>query len=202
MIVAALLGGISLSKNAFVSLGAPGLFVVAVLEFFLLPVPPDVVLVPLVIATPEFALGYALIATAGSVLAGSMGYAIGRRGGRPVLQSRFDEERVTRYESYLDRNALAVVGIGAFAPLPEGYEILSTSAGALGLDFRAYLLASLLGRGGKYATEAVLVLALGEAATSLSEVDLYAATGAVAVVVVAAYLFRRFVLDPRRSDTS
>ncbi len=196
MIVTALLHGISLSKDAFVSLGAPGLFVVAILEFFLLPVPPGVVLIPLVIATPEFAFGYALIATAGSVLAGCIGYAIGRRGGRPVLRSRFDEERVARYESYLDRNALAVIGIGAFAPLPEGYEILSISAGALGLDLRRYLVASLLGRGGKYVTEAALVLALGEAARSLSEVDLYAATGVVAAVVIGGYLLRRFVLNP------
>lgn len=202
MIVPALLRGISLSKEAFVSLGAPGLFVVAVLEFFLLPVPPIVVLIPLAIATPEFAFGYALIATAGSVLAGSIGYVIGRRGGRPVLRSRFDEGRVARYESYLDRNALAVISIGAFAPIPEGYEILSISAGALDLDFRAYLFASLVGRGGKYTLGAALVVALGEAATGLSEVDLYTATGVVAVVVVTAYLLRWFVLDPRGGDTS
>jgi membrane protein YqaA with SNARE-associated domain len=202
MFVMALLGGISVSKDVFVSLGAPGLFIVAVLEFFLLPVPPGLVLIPLVIATPEFAFGYALIATAGSVLAGSIGYGIGRRGGRPVLRSRFNEERVARYESYLDRNALAVVGIGAFAPLPEGYEILSISAGALGLNFRAYLFASILGRGGKYAIVAALVLGLGEAAGSLSEVDLYTATGVVAIVVVAAYLLRRFVLNPGQGDTS
>jgi membrane protein DedA with SNARE-associated domain len=65
------------------------------------------------------------------------------------------------------------------------------SSGVLGLDLRSYLLASLAGRGGKYALEALLVLALGEAARSLTEVKLYTITGVVALVVVLAYLFRR-----------
>jgi hypothetical protein len=54
-----------------------------------------------------------------------------------------------------------------------------------------YLLASLLGRGGKYLLEAVLVLVLGDAVRSMGEVDLYLITGVVALVVVVTYLLRR-----------
>lgn len=52
-------------------------------EFFLLPVPPDLVLIPLAVAQPEFAFPYAGIATAGSVTAGLLGYTIGRKGVGP-----------------------------------------------------------------------------------------------------------------------
>jgi membrane protein DedA with SNARE-associated domain len=86
---------------------------------------------------------------------------------------------------------LVTIAVGAFAPIPEGYELLSVSSGVLGLDLRSYLFASLAGRGGKYALEALLVLALGEAARSLTEVQLYTITGVVALVVVLAYLSRR-----------
>lgn len=192
-----LLGSVDLSRELFISLGAPGLFAVAFLEFFLFPIPPDFVLIPLALANPEFAIGYAAVATAGSVSAGLLGYYVGRKGGRPALESRFAGERVARAERYFDRYGLATLGVGAFAPIPEGYELLSIASGVLGLDVRTYLLASLLGRGGKYLLEAVLVLALGDAVRSMGEVDLYALTGVVALVAVVAYLLRRRWLPDR-----
>jgi undecaprenyl-diphosphatase len=186
-----LLGSLDLSRELFVSLGAPGLFAVAFLEFFLFPIPPDFVLIPLALANPEFAVGYAAVATAGSVFAGLLGFYVGRKGGRPALESRFAGERVARAERYFDRYGLATLGVGAFAPIPEGYELLSVASGVFGLDTRMYLLASLLGRGGKYLLEAVLVLVLGDAVRSMGEVDLYLITGVVALVVVVTYLLRR-----------
>lgn len=192
-----LLDSIDLSREFFLSLGAPGLFAVAFLEFFLLPVPPDLVLIPLSVARPEFALFYAAVATAGSVSAGVVGYAIGRTGGRAALDSRFAGDRAERAEHYFERYGLVALSIGAFAPVPEGYEVLSVASGALGLDPRSYLLASLLGRGGKYLLEALLVLAVGEAARTVSEPELYSLIGVVALVVVAAYLLRRRWLPER-----
>lgn len=195
-----LLESVELSRELFVSLGAPGLFAVAFLEFFLFPIPPDFVLIPLALANPEFAIGYAAVATAGSVFAGLLGYYVGRKGGRPALESRFSGERVARAERFFDRYGLATLGVGAFAPIPEGYELLSIASGVLGLDARTYLLASLLGRGGKYLLEAVLVLALGDAVRSMGEPELYGVIGVVALVVVAAYLLRRrWVPDRWRS---
>lgn len=197
MLPSGLAGSLDLSREFFVSLGGPGLFAVAFLEFFLLPVPPDLVLVPLAVATPELALFYAAVTTAGSVSAGLVGYSVGRAGGRPAAESRFAGEQVERAETYFEAYGPVTLAVGAFAPIPEGYELLSVGAGALGLDLRSYLVASLLGRGGKYFLEAALVLALGEAARRLSEVQLYALLGVVTVVVVAAYLLRRRWLPER-----
>ena len=185
------LGAVDLSRELFVSLGAPGLFAVAFLEFFLLPVPPDLVLIPLTFANPEFALLYVVVATVGSVTAGLVGYSIGRTGGRPALESRFTGEWTERAEAYFERYGSATVAFGAFAPIPEGYELLSVAAGALGLDARTYLLASIAGRGGRYLLEAALVLALGEAVRTFSEVEVYSVIGVAAIVVLGAYLLRR-----------
>lgn len=197
MLVPTLSDSIELSRSFFISLGAPGLFAVAFLEFFLLPVPPDLVLIPLAVARPELAFLYAAIATAGSVSAGLVGYAIGLKGGRPALESRFSGERIDRTEEYVDRRGLETLTFGAFAPIPEGYELLSIAAGVFGMDLRSYLFASLAGRGGKYFLEALLVLALGEAARSLTEEELYALIGAAALLVLAAYLLRRRWLSER-----
>ncbi|PSQ10940.1 DedA family protein [Halobacteriales archaeon QS_5_70_15] len=191
MPVGGFLESVELSRELFVSFGIPGLFAVAFLEFFLLPIPPDLVLIPLVLSHPVLAPVYAATATAGSVLAGLVGYFVGRKGGRPVLDSQFSDERVERAEAYFERSGLATVTVGAFAPIPEGYELLSVVSGVLGLDLRTYLVASVLGRGGRYFLEAVLVLVLGDAARSLTEVELYAVLGVVAVLLVAVYLLRR-----------
>lgn len=193
-----LLDSIEFSRELFVSLGAPGLFLVAILEFFLLPIPPIMVLVPLAAANPAFAFGYALIATAGSVFAGTLGYALGRIGGRPALESRFSDERIERVEGYFERNGLVTIALGAFAPIPEGYELLSIASGVLDVDFRLYVVASVLGRGGKYFLVAAAVLVLGDAVRSMGEVDFYAVTGIVTLAIVAAYLFRRWWWLPRR----
>lgn len=173
------------------------MFAVAFLEFFLLPVPLDLVLIPLAAATPLLAFLYAAIATAGSVLAGVVGYAIGRKGGRPAVESRFTGERVEQAEAYFDQYGVATLAFGAFAPIPEGYELLSIASGALGLDVWSYLLASLAGRGGRYFLEAALVLALGEAVRSLGEVELYSIIGVISIVIVTAYLLRRRWLPQR-----
>jgi undecaprenyl-diphosphatase len=188
---------IDLSRELFVSLGAPGLIAVAFLEFFFVPIPPDLVLIPLAAARPSLAFAYAAVATAGSVIAGSLGYALGRTGGRPALESRFSGERVERAEAYFERSGFATVALVAFAPVPEGYELSSVASGVLGLAPRTYLAASLLGRGGKYLLEASLVLFLGDLAASLSEEDVYLLLGAVAVVAVAAYLLRGWWVPAR-----
>lgn len=142
-----ILDSIELSREFFVALGAPGLFAVAFLEFFLLPVPPDFVLIPLAVAQPELALVYAAVATAGSVSAGLVGYAVGRKGGRPALESRFSDRRIARAERYVENHGRATLTIGAFAPIPEGYELLSISAGVFEMDLQTYLAGSLAGRG-------------------------------------------------------
>lgn len=185
------LRSIELSRDLFISLGAPGLFTVAFWEFFLFPVPPDLVLIPLAVANPAFAFGYAAVATAGSIFAGLIGFYLGRKGGRSALKSRFSGTQVERAEAYFDRYGLVTLALGGFAPIPEGYELLSVVSGLLGLTPRSFLLASLVGRGGKYFLEAVLVLALGEEARSLSEAEIYALIGLVALVAVVAYLLRQ-----------
>ncbi|WP_256684197.1 YqaA family protein [Halococcus qingdaonensis] len=128
--------------------------------------------------------------------AGLVGYTVGRKGGRRVLESRFSSERVGQAEAYVREYGFAVLFVGAFAPIPEGYELLSVAAGVFGLRPRTYLLASIVGRGGRYVLEAGLAIAAGEAARSLTEVELYAIIGVVSVVIVGAYLLRdRWLLD-------
>lgn len=196
----AFLDSIHLSREFFISLGPPGVFAVAFLEFFLLPVPPDLVLIPLTIVSPELGPAYAILATAGSVSAGVIGYTFGGKGGQRVLESRFSRDRVERAEEYVEQYGFGILFIGAFAPIPEGYELLSIASGAFGLRPRSYLLASIMGRGGRYVLEIALAIVAGEAARSLTEIELYSVIGGFSVVVIGAYMLRHLWL-PEKWDS-
>jgi undecaprenyl-diphosphatase len=188
--VSTLLGSIELSREFFISLGAPGLLLLGFLEFFFFPIPPMLVLIPLTVASPELAFVYATAATVGSVTAGTAGFVLGYRGGRPILTSRFSDRRIGRAERYLDQRGFATVAFGSFAPIPEAHELLSITAGAFKMPFRTYIVAALLGRGSKYFIVAMLSVYLGQAARSLTEVEVYSVLAVAVVVVGLGYALR------------
>ncbi|ELZ43466.1 DedA family protein [Halorubrum saccharovorum DSM 1137] len=194
--VSAILSSIELSREFFISLGAPGLLLLGFLEFFFFPIPPMLVLIPLTVASPELALVYAAAATMGSVTAGVAGFALGHRGGRPILTSRFSANRIGQAERYLEQRGFATVAFGSFAPIPEAHELLSITAGSFNMRFRTYIVAAVLGRGSKYFIVAMLSVALGQAARSLTEVEVYSIL-AVAVVVAGVGYALRGRLRPR-----
>ncbi|WP_226022987.1 YqaA family protein [Halomicrobium salinisoli] len=183
---------IEVSREFFVSLGAPGLVVLGFLEFFFFPLPPMFVVIPLTVAHPELAVVYALSAATGSVIAGVVGFTIGRKGGRRVVTSRFPERRVDQAERYVDEHGFATVALGAFAPIPEAHELLSIGAGAFSMRLGTYVAAAALGRGAKYFLVAGLGVALGRTARSLTEAEIYSVIGVVVVVVVLAYASRDY----------
>lgn len=185
---------VSLSQEVLVSMGATGLVVAGLLNFFLplvFPFPPLLVMIPLVAAAPELALVFVVAATLGELAAGVVGWAVGKKGGRPVLESRISESRFERVDAYFERNGFATVTIGSFAPIPEAYEVLSLGSGAFGMSLRRFVLASLIGRGAKYLLAAGLIIAAGDAASALSQGEIYTVVGVVTLVVLAGYLARR-----------
>ncbi|MFH5801964.1 YqaA family protein [Haladaptatus sp. CMAA 1911] len=185
-----LFDSLAVSRSFFESFGGPGLFAVAFLEFFLLPIPPDFVLIPLTAANSDLAILYVVLATSGSVFAGLIGYGIGRNGGRPAFNSRFAGQRADRIEGYFGQYGSVVVAIGAFTPIPEGYELISIGSGVFGLDPRTYFVASVIGRGGRYSIEALLVLLFGDAIRNATENEIYLIVGGIALIIMFAYFLR------------
>ena len=74
--------------------GSLALFVLAFWESSFFPIPPDGLMIALAAGNLSFALGFSGIATAGSLLGAMLGYWIGLRGGRPVLNRFFSAKRI------------------------------------------------------------------------------------------------------------
>ena len=110
------------------------LFLVAVAESFFFPIPPDILLIALVLSNPDHGIWLAAVTTAGSVLGGGIGYFIGLWGGRPILQRFVAEKTIGNIQRQFDRFGGWAVGVAGFTPIP--YKVLPLRPGRLCLNFR------------------------------------------------------------------
>jgi len=135
------------------------LFGLAFAESSFFPLPPDILLVSLGVMNPSEALWYALISTVGSVLGGAFGYGIGLKGGRPLLYRFFNETKIHSVEKMYDRYNAWATGIAGLTPIP--YKIFTIGGGAFKINFKVFMLASLLSRGGRFLVEGILLFFFG-----------------------------------------
>jgi len=115
------------------------------------PVPPDVMLAPMSLAKPHRAWWYATITTVTSVLGGVFGYLIGAFFFdliAPWLEtSRYWDPFQLAKAWFLQWGFWAVL-IAGFSPIP--YKVFTIAGGVVGMPLVPFVLASLVGRGGRF----------------------------------------------------
>ncbi len=120
------------------------LLLLAFAESSFFPLPPDVLLMALTLGNPSWGMYYATIATVGSVLGGMFGYLIGRLGGRPLLLRLMGRERVSTVHDLFERHEAWAILIASLTPIP--YKVFTIGAGALYVNFKVFVAASVIGR--------------------------------------------------------
>jgi len=131
---------------------------VSVFESFVFPVPTALLMIPMVIATPDKAIRLATITTIMSVLGAVVGYLLGW-GAMEVIEpwiakmGWLPKLELARAE-FITYGVLAV-GIGAFTPAP--FKIFTLTAGMLSMSFIPFLIVSLIGRGAHFFMIALLM---------------------------------------------
>ena len=127
------------------------------------PIPPDVMLAPMTLAKPERGWRFALLTTIASVVGGLAGYAIGwwaLDAIEPLLESLgYWDSYIRSTEWFMTWGFLAVLAAG-FTPIP--YKVFTIAAGALHMFLPAFVVASFIGRGGRFFLVAGLVVWGGE----------------------------------------
>lgn len=164
--------------------GVWGLTVVSFAESSFFPVPPDMLLIPMCLATPPMALLLAAVTTIASVAGALFGYVVGARGGRPILTRLTGAHNFDTLESYFRKYGGWAVGIAAFTPIP--YKVFTIAAGIFRVRLAPFVIASVIGRGARFFLEAGMILQFGERARDLlgSRFDVITAVAAGAVIVV------------------
>jgi len=146
--------------------GLLGLALVSASEAALQPIPPDVLVIPMVVeANSSFAISMiVLVATLSSVLGAFIGYAIGFYGGIPILEKFVSKANINRLNSLTKRYGAAGVFLAAVSPIP--YKALAWIAGAGRMDLRLFALAGIFGRGIRFGSVGLLIGVYGESMKS------------------------------------
>ena len=127
------------------------------------PIPPDVMLAPMTLAQPKRGWRFAILTTAASVVGGLAGYAIGwlaLDAVEPLLRSFGYWDSYTRSTEWFVTWGFLAVLVAGFSPIP--YKVFTIAAGALHMLLPAFVLASLVGRGGRFFLVAGLIIWGGE----------------------------------------
>lgn len=132
--------------------GAWALFFIAVIESSVFPVPPDVLLLALCVGASKKSFKFALICSAGSVLGGMLGYAIGWGAWHAVkdmfIPYVFSQAVFDKVQQLYQGNAFVAVLTAAFTPIP--YKVFTIAAGVFDVNFWTFLLASAAGRSARF----------------------------------------------------
>lgn len=136
---------------------------VAFIESSVFPIPPDVLMIAMIIAAPQRAFLIAGVATSASVAGGLAGYAIGwglyDTLGRPVLEfygkTAYFDDFAQRYNEW---GAWAVL-IAGVTPFP--YKVITILSGATALNIWVFMLASLIARALRFYLVAALLWRFG-----------------------------------------
>jgi membrane protein YqaA with SNARE-associated domain len=140
------------------------LFLVAFTESSFFPIPPDALLIAMVVARPRRFLRYATVCTIGSALGGVFGYLIGYAfmetlGWRIIdlynARALWGDVQA-KYQAY----GALFLAVAAFTPIP--YKVATIASGATHLDLLTFVVISSLGRGARFFLVAALLRLFGE----------------------------------------
>jgi membrane protein YqaA with SNARE-associated domain len=148
------------------SLGAPGLFVIAFLDssFLSLPEINDLLLVWMVTQHKSRMALYAGAATLGSLVGCLTLYYLGRKGGEAFVHKRFGSGRANRAIATFQRYGVLAVLIPSLLPPPAPFKIFVLMAGVAGIGAGRFALAIGIGRGIRYFGEGYLAVLYGDQA--------------------------------------
>jgi len=166
------------------------LFLIAVIEASVFPIPPDILLLALALGRPELGLRLAALTTAGSLLGACIGYLIGMAlfvsVAQPLLEFYGAMAQFEHVQALFREYGLWVVLVAGFSPIP--FKVVTISAGAFGLPFIGFALAAFLSRGARFFLEGAILRWGGSRLRALLERHFEWLTIAVVLLVAAGFV--------------
>ncbi len=125
------------------------LAVVAFVESSVFPIPPDVIMIPMIIARPSKAFLIAMVAMMASVMGALLGYYIGAGlfdvVGKPILEFYGKTDAAAQFsQRFKDYGAWAVL-IAGITPFP--FKVITIMSGWTGLNLTIFIVSAIIARG-------------------------------------------------------
>lgn len=136
---------------------------IAFLESSVFPIPPDVLMIPMILARPSRAWLIASVALVASVLGGMLGYAIGAFAydsiGLPVLSAMGKSDAIAAFNTRFNDFGFWAVLTAGITPFP--YKVITIMSGWTGMPFATFVATSILARAFRFFIVAGLLWAYG-----------------------------------------
>ena len=145
--------------------GAPFfLGLVSFIESSFFPIPPDIILIPMVLAKRTKAFLFAFICTISSIAGGALGYLIGlilfNSIGIVLVEFYHMEDSIESFRNLYNAYGAWIVIIAGFTPFP--FKVITIASGLFQLNFFIFIISSLLSRGARFYLVAGLIFLFGE----------------------------------------
>ncbi len=136
---------------------------VAFIESSVFPIPPDVLMIPMILARPNRAFAIAGVALLASVLGGMLGYAIGAFAfesiGQPILASLGKADSMAEFSTRFNDMGFWAVLVAGVTPFP--YKVITIMSGWTGMPLGTFIVTSIIARGLRFFIVAALLWKFG-----------------------------------------
>ena len=171
------------------------LFAVSFAESSFFPIPPDAMLIPMVLADRRKAWFYAFICTIASVLGALLGYWIGHALyetlGKPIIAFYRLDAAVQTFIDDFNEWGLWIILIKGLTPIP--YKIVTIASGVAGFALTPFILASIVTRGFRFFLVAGLLYFFGEPIRDFIERRLTLVTTVFIILVVGGFIALKYL---------
>jgi membrane protein YqaA with SNARE-associated domain len=174
----------------------PTLGAVSFAESSFSPLPPDVLLIPMVLANRARARFFALWCTLTSVAGGMLGYLIGsvlyESLGKWLIDFYGMADGIEDFRALYVQYGAAIILIKGLTPIP--YKLVTLASGFAGYDFFLFLLLSLVTRGARFFITAEVLRIWGDPVREFIERRLMLVTSLLAAIVIGGFVLARYAL--------
>ncbi len=172
------------------------LAIIAFAESSFFPIPQDVMMIPMILASREKAFKIALVATIASVLGGGAGYYIGAGLydviGLPIIEFYGYTHKFDQFQGWYGEWGEWIVAAGAFTPIP--YKVITIASGVAEMDLFNFMSVSVVGRGARFFLVAGLLWFFGEPIRRLIEERFGLVTTLFFVLVIGGFVAIKFIV--------
>lgn len=167
------------------------LSIASFLESILFPIPPDIFLIPIVLAKKKKWLYIGLTCTFFSILGGSIGYLIGYffwdTIGYQISNFYNAHQDIEKIRDQFSKYGWFIIFIAGFTPIP--YKIFTLGSGLLSFNFFIFLICSIISRGLRFLTLAYLVKKYGDQSITLVNNHFFKITVVVSIIFVGIFCY-------------
>jgi membrane protein YqaA with SNARE-associated domain len=171
------------------------LLAVSFAESSFFPIPPDILLIPMILARPRDAWRLAALCMLASVAGGLLGYAIGYflfdAIGRPILEYNHAMASYEALRAGFDRWGVWIIILKGMTPIP--YKLITIASGVARFDLTLFVGASIVSRSLRFFLIAALLWWFGDAARQFIERRLMLVTSLFAVGLVGGFVVLRYL---------